>query len=76
MPVLKAKKFTAEKFTAPGGYIMLEGHWGVIHTETNQWVTFDNKAPYTPQGGRKACVEVAQDCVPTELSYLSTLPNN
>lgn len=70
---LQAKKLNQEKFQTTDGYYMFTGEWGVVNSETQMWVTFDGQKPYIPAGKKKACVEVANECDPTELLYLSTL---
>jgi len=76
MSILEARKLKDTKFLAGGGYYMFPTSWGVYNIEVNQWVTFDTdkyKAPYTPRGGRSACIEVAATCNPNELNYVKSI---
>jgi len=67
--MLKAKKFSDEKFQITGGYFMETNNWGVINTETGGWVAFSGTL-YVPQGGRKGAKLVADTCDASELEYI------
>ena len=69
--MLKAKKFTSEKFRTGGGYFSPTG-WGVFNPEVKGWVVFCGVL-FNPAGGKKAAETVAKTCRPADLQYVEEM---